>query len=36
LLPKRQARSSLRSVGVEHNVVNPNAHEFVFIEVELK
>ena len=25
-----------RPVGVEHNVVNPNAHEFVFIEIELK
>lgn len=25
-----------REVGVEHNVVNPNPHEFVFIEVELK
>jgi beta-alanine degradation protein BauB len=24
-----------REVGVEHNVVNANAHEFVFIEVEL-
>jgi len=24
-----------REVGVEHNVVNPNAHEFVFIEIEL-
>ncbi len=25
-----------REVGVEHNVVNPNPHEFVFVEVELK
>ncbi len=25
-----------RPVGVEHNVVNPNPHEFVFVEVELK
>jgi beta-alanine degradation protein BauB len=25
-----------RSAGVEHNVVNANEHEFVFIEVELK
>jgi beta-alanine degradation protein BauB len=24
-----------REVGVEHNVVNPNDHEFVFIEIEL-
>jgi quercetin dioxygenase-like cupin family protein len=29
-------QSYAREVGVEHNVVNPNAHEFVFIEVELK
>ena len=25
-----------RGEGVEHNVVNANAHEFVFIEIELK
>jgi hypothetical protein len=25
-----------RNVGVEHNVVNPNPHEFAFIEIELK
>jgi beta-alanine degradation protein BauB len=25
-----------RGEGVEHNVVNPNTHEFVFIEVEIK
>jgi len=25
-----------RRAGVEHNVVNANAHEFVFIEVEMK
>jgi quercetin dioxygenase-like cupin family protein len=25
-----------RSAGVEHNVVNVNDHEFVFIEVEIK
>ncbi|HLX81726.1 MAG TPA: cupin domain-containing protein [Burkholderiales bacterium] len=29
-------QSYARPVGVEHNVVNPNAHEFVFVEVELK
>ena len=29
-------QSYAREVGIEHNVVNPNAHEFVFIEVELK
>jgi len=25
-----------RPVGVEHNIINPNATEFAFIEVELK
>ena len=25
-----------RPVGVEHNIVNVNAHEFVFVEIELK
>ncbi|MEQ1650283.1 MAG: cupin domain-containing protein [Hyphomicrobiaceae bacterium] len=25
-----------RTEGVEHNVVNPNATEFVFIEIEMK
>ena len=25
-----------RPVGVEHNVINPNETEFVFVEVELK
>ena len=25
-----------RPVGIEHNIVNANAHEFVFIETELK
>lgn len=25
-----------RPAGVEHNIVNPNSGEFVFIEVELK
>lgn len=25
-----------RPAGVEHNVVNPNSGEFVFVEVELK
>lgn len=29
-------QSYAREVGVEHNVVNPNSHEFVFVEVELK
>ena len=25
-----------RPVGIEHNIVNANTHEFVFIETELK
>ena len=25
-----------REVGVEHNVINANDHEFVFVEVEMK
>ena len=28
--------SYTRPMGVEHNVVNDSAHEFVFIEIELK
>jgi len=28
--------SYTRPVGVEHNVINANAHEFVFVEIELK
>ena len=32
----RTGRPYFRNVGVEHNVVNANEHEFVFIEVELK
>ena len=31
-----QGQSYVREAGVEHNVVNPNPHEFVFVEVELK
>lgn len=29
-------QSYTRSVGTEHNVVNINSYEFVFIEIELK
>jgi beta-alanine degradation protein BauB len=29
-------QSYARNGGVEHNVVNPNPHEFVFVEVGLK
>jgi quercetin dioxygenase-like cupin family protein len=32
----RIGRPYFRNAGVEHNVVNANEHEFVFIEVELK
>ena len=28
--------SNTRLTGVEHNVINDNAHEFVFVEIELK
>ena len=31
-----QGVSYSRSVGVEHNVINPNETEFVFIEIEIK
>lgn len=29
-------KSYFRPAGVEHNVVNANDHEFVFIEIEIK
>jgi quercetin dioxygenase-like cupin family protein len=29
-------RPYFRNAGIEHNVINANEHEFVFIEVELK
>ena len=32
----RVGRPYFRNVGVEHNVVNANDHELVFIELELK
>jgi quercetin dioxygenase-like cupin family protein len=32
----RAGVSYFRPAGVEHNIVNANAHEFVFVEVELK
>jgi beta-alanine degradation protein BauB len=28
--------SYARQVGVEHDVINPNSFEFVFVEIELK
>ena len=32
----RFGQTYTRPAGVEHNIVNANAHEFVFIEIELK
>jgi quercetin dioxygenase-like cupin family protein len=32
----RTGRSYARGAGVEHNVINANAHEFVFVEIEIK
>lgn len=29
-------RAYFRAAGVEHDVWNPNAHEFVFVETEMK
>ena len=29
-------QSYVRPVGIEHNVINANAYEFAFIEIELK
>ena len=29
-------QSYTRPVGVEHNIVNPNSGDFVFVEIELK
>jgi quercetin dioxygenase-like cupin family protein len=41
--PEGEVRSPLvagisynRQAGVEHNVINDNSHEFVFVEIELK
>jgi quercetin dioxygenase-like cupin family protein len=31
-----QGQSYFRQVGVEHNVINANNYEFIFIEIELK
>ena len=28
--------SYFRALGVEHDVINPNAHDFAFVEIELK
>lgn len=32
----QSGQSYFRNSGVEHNVVNINDHEFVFVEIELK
>jgi beta-alanine degradation protein BauB len=34
--PLTAGKPYFRGEGVEHNVVNANDHEFVFIEIELK
>jgi len=34
--PLRQGVSYARAAGVEHDVINPNDFEFVFVEIELK
>lgn len=34
--PLQFGQSYARPVGVEHNIVNPGAEEFAFVEVELK
>ena len=34
--PLTAGMSYARAIGVEHNVVNANEHEFVFVEIELK
>ncbi|MFJ1303026.1 cupin [Bordetella genomosp. 5] len=34
--PLKTGVSYTRPVGVEHNVINPNDTEFVFVEIELK
>ena len=34
--PLRIGQVYVRPEGVEHNIVNPGAEEFVFVEIELK
>jgi quercetin dioxygenase-like cupin family protein len=34
--PLKVGQPYFRNAGVEHNVVNANAYEFVFVEVEIK
>ena len=33
---RRSGVSYARPIGVEHDVINPNDFEFVFVEIELK
>jgi beta-alanine degradation protein BauB len=35
-VPLKAGESYARNLGVEHNVVNASAHEFVFLEIEVK
>jgi quercetin dioxygenase-like cupin family protein len=34
--PLTPGQSYTRHVGVEHNVINPTAHEVVFVEIEMR
>ena len=34
--PLRAGVSYARQTGVEHDVINPNSFEFVFVEIEIK
>jgi mannose-6-phosphate isomerase-like protein (cupin superfamily) len=34
--PLTPGQSYTRSVGVEHNVINPTSQEVVFIEIEMR
>ncbi len=34
--PLTPGQSYTRSVGVEHNVINPTGHEVVFVEIEMR
>ena len=36
VVPLQAGASYARPAGVAHNVVNPNPHEFRFVEIELK
>jgi hypothetical protein len=35
-VPLQQGVPDFRKAGVEHDVINPNAGEFAFIEVEIR